>query len=370
MLDDSVDSQTRAVDAATDSPDSPRAILTGIYTREPTDNHVAIAHGYGIQVKVKHGHMVICDGIGRHRRERKYPRADRTLQRIVITGVNGFVTLDALAWCAEHGITVTMLNPDAELISHYSTTQDATGPKLLRLQVQTTGSDTGLEVSRIILTRKIGGQADNLLKLFSDSNISARLYKYAKDMQSATTADELNNLERFAAKDYFEAWAANGVAIPWDSRSLERIPSNWLSFQRRKIGATRQNTKRHAMEPVSAMLNYAYTLGAGEARTACISHGLNPTLGYFHADKPGRDSLALDVLEAVRPEIDAYLLGLLGIGNEPRKFTYRDFCEPYDYPPGTVRLVAPLTMSSGSIVRVASHSAGHRANGSEHNHGA
>src|SRR5205807_1993962 len=127
-----------------------------------------------------------------------------------------------------------------------------------------------------------------------------------------------------AARDYFEAWVSHGVAVPWDSRSRVRIPANWLAFHRRKVGASRENTKRHATEPVAAMLNYAYTLGASEARTACISHGLNPVLGYCHADKLGRDSLALDILETIRPVIDAYILGLLGIGSEPRRFTYRD----------------------------------------------
>ena len=122
-----------------------------------------------------------------------------------------------------------------------------------------------------------------------------------------------------------------------------RIPANWFTYERRKLSASKGNTHRHASDPVNAMLNYAYGLGYAEARTACIAHGLNPAIGINHGDKLGRDSLALDILEAIRPEIDAYVLGLTGLGHEPYPFTYRSFTEPHGYSPGTVRLVAPLT---------------------------
>ncbi len=46
-------------------------------------------------------------------------------------------------------------------------------------------------------------------------------------------------------------------------------------------------------------------------------------MGFIHYDKIGRDSLALDILETIRPIIDSYVIGLLG----SRAFTYRDFTE-------------------------------------------
>src|SRR5258707_4485388 len=91
------------------------------------------------------------------------------------------------------------------------------------------------------------------------------------------------------------------------------------------------------------MLNFAYTLGYSEARTACIASGLDPRLGFIHTDKTGRDSLALDVLEALRPDIDRYILGLLGHGQEARKFSRRDFTEPPRYAPGSCRITTILT---------------------------
>ncbi len=73
-----------------------------------------------------------------------------------------------------------------------------------------------------------------------------------------------------------------------------------------------------------------------EARLALLAHGLDPTLGVLHADQRNRDSLALDALEPVRGEVDAFLLDLL----EDRTFTARDFGE---LPNGVCRIAAPLT---------------------------
>ena len=84
------------------------------------------------------------------------------------------------------------------------------------------------------------------------------------------------------------------------------------------------------------MLNYLYALLEAETRFARLAWGLDPGLGIFHADQKARDSLALDLMEAVRPQVDAYLLDLL----EARTFSVRDFAETRK---GVCRVLAPLT---------------------------
>jgi len=56
------------------------------------------------------------------------------------------------------------------------------------------------------------------------------------------------------------------------------------------------------------MLNYLYAVLESEARLAAAALGLDPGLGVLHADSGNRDSLALDLLEPVRPQVDSYLL--------------------------------------------------------------
>ena len=56
------------------------------------------------------------------------------------------------------------------------------------------------------------------------------------------------------------------------------------------------------------MLNYLYALLESEARLAATSLGLDPGIGFLHVDTDARDSLACDLMEAVRPQVDAFLL--------------------------------------------------------------
>jgi hypothetical protein len=66
---------------------------------------------------------------------------------------------------------------------------------------------------------------------------------------------------------------------------------------------------RLAITPVHAILNYCFALLESETRLALAAVGLDPILGLgLHTDTPNRDSLALDVLEPVRVEIERWLL--------------------------------------------------------------
>src|SRR5439155_21990802 len=56
------------------------------------------------------------------------------------------------------------------------------------------------------------------------------------------------------------------------------------------------------------MLNYLYALLEAESRLAAAALGLDPGLGVIHVDTRARDSLACDLMEAIRPLVDAYVL--------------------------------------------------------------
>ncbi len=83
------------------------------------------------------------------------------------------------------------------------------------------------------------------------------------------------------------------------------------------------------------MRNYLFACLESEARLALLAQG-STRLGVLHADQRNRDSLALDTMEPIRAEVDAFLLDLL----EDREFTARDFGE---LPNGICRIAAPLT---------------------------
>jgi hypothetical protein len=83
-------------------------------------------------------------------------------------------------------------------------------------------------------------------------------------------------------------------------------------------------------------LNYGYRLLEAEGRLACLAVGLDPGLGILHSDLKGRDSMVLDVMEAVRPVVDGYVLDLFKV----RLLTKTDFAEDGR---GVLRVLPPLT---------------------------
>lgn len=84
------------------------------------------------------------------------------------------------------------------------------------------------------------------------------------------------------------------------------MPEHWRNFGARTSPLT--GSPRVAANPANAILNYLYALLESEARIAAAALGLDPGLGVLHVDAPSRDSLALDILEPVRPQVDAYVV--------------------------------------------------------------
>ncbi len=101
--------------------------LDHIFSRDSSNASVLVADGYGLSLSVSRGHLLVRDGLGRHRRERKLPRAQRAVRRIVILGHTGHLTLEALRWCADTGIALIQLDTDGTtlLTAGQSGTDDA-----------------------------------------------------------------------------------------------------------------------------------------------------------------------------------------------------------------------------------------------------
>jgi hypothetical protein len=99
------------------------------------------------------------------------------------------------------------------------------------------------------------------------------------------------------------------------------VPEHWRTVGGRTSPLT--GGPRLAANPVNALLNYLYAVLEGEAAIAARVVGLDPGLGVLHADQDGRDSLAADLMEPVRPKVDRFVLDLLA----DRYFAAADFYE-------------------------------------------
>ena len=78
---------------------------------------VVTLFGYGIQVRVDHGHLVLADGIGPDRHQVRLPRVGHGLRRLVVTGSDGMVSLSALRWLADQDAAFVMLERDGTVLA-------------------------------------------------------------------------------------------------------------------------------------------------------------------------------------------------------------------------------------------------------------
>ncbi|WP_303786880.1 CRISPR-associated endonuclease Cas1 [Azovibrio restrictus] len=153
-----------------------------------------------------------------------------------------------------------------------------------------------LGFSRAIVTAKLQGQ----LELVRERRDASPQHRYPLSLcerriagmigqvDAQTDIAALRGLEGAAAAAYFEALT-------------EILPAS-LGFH----GRNRQPPR----DPVNAALSLTYTLLHSEAVLALYGAGLDPFIGFYHALDFGRESLACDVMEALRPQADRFVLEL------------------------------------------------------------
>lgn len=291
---------------------------------------VLVLTGYGLSLTVERGHLCCADGCGMERHSARFPRAPRPFKRLVIVGHSGSLTLDALRWLHDVGVSLAVLDRDGDLLAAYGASglDDA---RLRRAQALAITDGAGVGIARALLRDKLAGQADVLATL-PDAATGERVRALVPTLDTATNVEGLRLVEADAAALYWRAW--RDVPVTFAKRDATRVPAHWQTFGQR--GSLVANGPRRATNPANALLNYLYAILEAEARLAALAVGLDPGMGVLHADTRARDSLACDLMEAARPAVDAFVLGLL------RKHTFAkaDFFENAD---GVCRVTATLT---------------------------
>lgn len=127
-------------------------------------------------------------------------------------------------------------------------------------------------------------------KLKQMSNV---LYDTLPKIDNTLGLDELRGIEGKAAEQYFSVF------------------NDMVLNQKENFEFTTRN-RRPPLDNINAILSFAYTVLAGNCANALSSVGLDPYVGFMHSDRPGRTSLALDLMEELRPVLaDRFVLTLI-----------------------------------------------------------
>jgi len=259
--------------------------------------------GFGIKVRMQSGHLEIEDGIGPELRKIRLARVGHGLKRLVCIGSDGFVSLAALRWLADQNAAFTMLERDGKVLA-------VTGPvrpsdaKLRRAQALAHSSGAALEIARELIRQKLIAQERVARQKLLDSTTADAIAQFRAELPTADNITTTRLIESQAARVYWSAWRTLPITFP--KNDLKRVPEHWRTFGARVSPLT--GSPRLASNPPNAILNYLYSLLEAEARLSASAMGLDPGLGVLHADTTARDSLACDLMEPCRAQIDSYLL--------------------------------------------------------------
>lgn len=222
--------------------------------------------------------------------------------QIVLFGETA-ISRDMMAFAGEAGISVSWLTYSGKLAARVEGPQ--TGNVLLRRAQHraTENPAAALPVARAVVAAKIANQRALLRRHLRD---------YPEDPETAAVDDaqrRLADAARHALEapdlDILRGQEGEGAQAYWSVfDALIRNDDPIFRFTGRN--------RRPPRDAVNAVLSFLYALAALDARAACESHGLDPQMGFLHRDRPGRMSLALDLMEEVRgPLCDRVCLSLI-----------------------------------------------------------
>ena len=212
--------------------------------------------------------------------------------------------------CCDNGISLTFLSPSGRFIGRV--VGPVRGNVLLRnAQYSLSENDEqSVSVARLMIAGKIQNYKNILRRYLRD-------YGENQDVENAVKILEFNKNLAIKEEDKGRLLGFEGIA----SNAYFNVFPNLILQQKEHFTFSGRN-RRPPKDAVNAMLSFAYSLIANDCAAALETVGLDPYVGLFHSLRPGRISLALDVMEEFRAYLgDRFVLSLIN----KRQISPKDF---------------------------------------------
>lgn len=239
-----------------------------------------------------------------------------TLESIVSFSYRG-ASPALMGKCAQDGVTLAFFSPTGQFLAR--TTGETHGNVLLRREQYRRAdcAEASTAVARAFIQGKVfncrwlleRSVRDHGLRLDGErvATASARLQAALGRLESAPDVATVRAVEGNAASEYFGVFGE-------------------LVLRNREFFSFGGRSRRPPLDSVNALLSFAYSLLATDCAGALEAAGLDCFVGFLHCDRAGRRSLALDLMEELRPVfVDRFVLTL--INNQvvgPKDFETRE----------------------------------------------
>lgn len=221
----------------------------------------------------------------------------------IICLCNTTVSTPFIGFCGENGISLSFHSGNGKF---YGRIYGAVNGNVLlrRKQYGIIGKSDSVEIVRNILRGKIINSKNTLMRAArgtsNDEENSLRKAAYLLEeqlllLETADTIDSMRGIEGSAASIYFRVFD-----------HMMKTEDNEMLFEKR--------SRRPPENRTNALLSFVYMLLKNDVQSALESVGIDPAAGYLHTLRPGRPSMALDLMEELRsPLCDRFVISLINL---------------------------------------------------------
>jgi CRISP-associated protein Cas1 len=194
--------------------------------------------------------------------------------------------------CAKHGVAISFLTEHGRFLAKVQ--GPVSGNVLLRRQqYRLTDDPSGsAAIAKAVVLAKVSNCRNVLLRAARErspdelatslENAALRLRRILEELSPQDDVDEIRGHEGNAAQTYFDVF-------------------DRLILSAKEDFFFRSRSRQPPLDNMNALLSFFYTLLTHDVVGAVESVGLDPAVGYLHRERPGRPSLALDLVEELRP---------------------------------------------------------------------
>jgi len=202
------------------------------------------------------------------------------------------ISTGAMSLCWEHGVAINYLSETGYFQARVTGVAD-TSVTLRRAQFRA-ADDPGkaAAIARQIVAGKIQNARNSLLRAARETEAADEkplleratddLARRLRELEAVRQLDAMRGSEGLAAQTYFSVFSL-------------------LLKQQRDAFAFTTRTRRPPRDRINCLLSFLYALVRHDCISALTCAGLDPFVGFLHADRPNRPSLALDLMEEFRP---------------------------------------------------------------------
>jgi len=223
----------------------------------------------------------------------------QTRLRVPIHNLGGIVCFGNVACspfvmglCGKEGVGISFLSLHGRFLARTQGPQS--GNVLLRRAQHraTTDPEVSAEFARAVISAKIANartvlqrtRRDHFERVVTRPIIAAidRLGDLLEELRRPLPLEQVRGVEGEAARHYFAAF-------------------DEMILQQKEGFFFRERSRRPPRDNMNALLSFLYAILTNDVVAACEAVGLDPQMGFLHADRAGRPSLSLDLVEELRP---------------------------------------------------------------------